>query len=306
MSMATREQIESLAKSYSHWLSDPNIHGIFVEEKQAGGKGTGALAIVVHVSEKKATLSDTDTPIPPRVELHAQAADGTVSIEQVPTDVVESEPPRLLALDGRIRPAPGGYEISVPSSLLDERPGTLGVNIVWQGTFRLLTNNHVISANGNVGGTVYQPAQDVITDNSLATVTSYLPVVTYANRSQPNPVFNQYDIAWCDISTTLGATNIAEIGVPTGIRAPTAGEAVKWIGAATGQVQSTTINTLSGQLVLEFTSGQWAFFNNVITFNGGSSQQGDSGAAIMATSDNQIIGLIFAGAGSSPRAVQIP
>lgn len=306
--MATREQIESLAQSYSHWLSDPNIHGIFVEEKQIGGKKAGVLAIVAYVSEKKATLSATDTPIPPQVELHVQAADGTISIEQVPTDVVEKPPFRLASLDGKIRPAPGGYMIGPASGFLSATAGTLGVNITWQGRFRLLTNNHVIANNGNAGGTVYQPTQSILRDNSLSTVAGFVPVVTYASRGQPNPVLNQYDFAWCEMTAQLGDPAIAGIGVPQGIRAPVNGEAVQWIGYATGKVQSTTISTVAGLIVieLEFGSNEWAWFQGVILFNGGSAASGDSGAAIVATSDNKVVGLIFANNGTAGGGLPIP
>jgi hypothetical protein len=306
MNMATREQIESLARSYSHWLSDPNIHGIFVEEKQTGGKKTGVLAIVVYVSEKKATLSDTDTPIPPQVELHVQAPDGTISIEQVPTDVVEKPPFRLAALSGRVRPAPGGYMIGPASGFFSATAGTLGVNITWQGKFRLLTNNHVIANNGNAGGTVYQPIQSVIRDNSLSTVAGFVGVVTYTSRRQPNPVLNQYDFAWCEMTTQLGDPAISGIGVPQGIRAPVNGEAVQWIGYATGTVQSTTISTVGGQIVIEFGSNEWAWFQGVIQFAGGTAASGDSGAAIVATSDNKVVGLIFATNGTAGGGLPIP
>lgn len=304
--MATREQIESLAQSCSHWLSDPNIHGIFVEEKQTGGKQTGVLAIVAYVAEKKAGLSAADTPIPPHVELHVQAPDGTVSTELVPTDVVEKPPFRLAALDSRVRPAPGGYMIGPAGGLLSATGGTLGVNITWQGRFRLLTNNHVIADNGNAGGTVYQPTQSILRDNSLSTVAGFVPVVTYANRRQPNPVRNKYDIAWCEMTQAIGSPNISGIGVPQGIRAPVNGEAVQWIGRKTGTVQSTTISTVAGQIAIEFVTNEWAWFEGVIQFNGGSVAPGDSGAAIVATSDNNVVGLIFAANGTAGAGLPIP
>ncbi|WP_426301957.1 hypothetical protein [Arthrobacter sp. R-11] len=303
-----REQIEPVLQSVSPWLSNANITGLTVGPKAVSGRQTDDLAVVVHVVEKKPSseLGIDDLPVPPFVEVHAQDDGGAPRVEQVPTDVVESGVIRLCQLDGRVRPAPGGYKIAVSDGFFTDATGTLGVNITWGGRFRLLTNNHVISMNGTRGPTVYQPDW-ALWGNTLTTVSGYEPVVTYANRNQPSPVFNRTDLAWCDMTATDGDPDIHGIGVPVGLRGPAVNDAVQWIGKTTGVVQNATIASVTGRFVMEFMDGRWAWFRDVITFNQGTVRQGDSGSAVFATADSKVVGLIFANdSHNAGFGVQIP
>jgi hypothetical protein len=293
-----QEHLENAIVSLRHWLSrDPNIQAMHVGRKKVGGRETDQLAVIFEVEEKKPLHALGEDRIPPTLALHVQSPEGEVSEASVPTDVVEIGRLKPAVLDQRVRPTPGGYKITADSSWFSESAGTLGVNIVWGGRFRLLTNNHVISHNNNDGGTVYQPESALFGDNKLSTVAGYYPVITYTDRNKVNPAYNNFDLAWCDIDVTKGATNIANIGVPTGIRKPVAGETVRWIGQKTGAVQNATINSITGQVVMEFLDGQWAWFQNVIQLTGGVVQKGDSGSAIVATNDMNVVGLIFASNG---------
>lgn len=295
----TLDDVGSLLGSLRPWLSSPGVNSLTVGTKVVGGRDTGQLCVIVGVERKRQgwELGVNDFPVPATVELHVQQPDGMVLAVDVPTDVVEVGVIGIAA--DRLRPAPGGAQISVNTSLLSESTGTLGANIVYQGKFRMLTNNHVIADNGNVGATVYQPDW-ALWGNSLTTVTGFVPVTTYPSSTQPNPVFNTQDLAWADISIDNGATNISGIGQPTGFRAPVVGEAVRWMGKATGVVQSTTISSITGQSKVQFdrSGQQWAWFQNVITFAGGTVNQGDSGSAVVAMSDYRIVGLIFANNGA--------
>jgi len=305
----TQQDIEPLLISFRSWLSNENINGLYVGMKKVAGKETSQLALIVEVEKKKpgSRLNQDDIPIPPEVELQVQAPDGTITNHKVPTDVVEVGVIRACVLNQKVRPTPGGYQISTALGLFGENTGTLGVNIVWGGKYRLLTNNHVIAKNNNTGGTIYQPDQGLF-GNSLTTLTSYVPIKTYPNKNQPDPIFNATDLAWCDVTATEGATNITQIGQPTGFRDPVLNEQVRWIGKNTATVQNTVIQSIDGFLKLEFTSGQWAWFEKVIRFAGGFAQQGDSGAAIVAQADMTVLGLLFAlnTANNAPYACHIP
>ncbi|UVJ40016.1 hypothetical protein [Arthrobacter sp. CJ23] len=291
-----QEQIEPILLTVRTWLSHENITGLTVGPKTVNGQETEQLAVVVHVVKKKdpEELGIDDLMVPPFVEVHVQDdAGGPPRVEQVATDVIETGQIRLSILDEKVRPTPGGYQVAVSSGFFGEATGTLGVNMVWGGRYRMLTNNHVISENGSRGPTVYQPDW-ALWGNSLSDVAGYVNVVTYANRSQPNPSYNSTDFAWCNIKASDGDPAIHGIGTPKGYRSPLLNEAVKWIGKQTATVQNATITGKSGQFVLEFLPGRWAWFENCISFSAGTVIDGDSGSAIVATSDMQVVGLIFA------------
>jgi hypothetical protein len=290
----TQEHLERSLVSLRHWLSRDNIQAMHVGRKTVNGQETDQLAVIFEVEKKKPLHALGEEPIPPRIDLHVQSPQGEVSQVSVPTDVVEIGKLKPAVLDQRVRPTPGGYKITADASWFSESAGTLGVNIVWGGKFRLLTNNHVISHNNNDGGTVYQPESVLFGDNKLSTVAGYYPVITYTDRNQVNPSYNTYDLAWCDIDPAAGSTNITTIGVPTGIRRAVNGEAVQWIGQRTGVVQNATVGSITAQAVIEFLDGQWAWFHNVIRLTGGIVQSGDSGSAIVATNDMNVVGLVFA------------
>jgi hypothetical protein len=301
LAKATREltidDVEPLLPSLRSWLSSPTITHLTVGTKYVRGHDTGLLCVTVGVERKIRNweLGPNDYPVPPTVALHVQEPDGTVLSADVPTDVVEVGVISTAGYNDRLRPTPGGYQIAVNRGLLAESNGTLGANIVYNGVFRLLGNNHMLADNGNIGATVYQPDW-ALWGNSLTTVTGFTPVITYPTKTEPHPVFNDCDLAWCDIDIANGASNVSGIGQPTGIRAPVLGEAVRWVGMRTGVVQRTTIASITGQSKIDFGSAgnQWAWFQNVITFASGTVAQGDSGSAVVAMSDMRIVGLIFA------------
>jgi hypothetical protein len=289
-----QEHVERALVSLRHWLSRDNIQAMHVGRKKVNGQETDQLAVIFEVEEKKPLHALGEDRIPPRIEIHTQSPGGEVAQVSVPTDVVEIGKLKLAALDQRVRPTPGGYKITADASWFTESAGTLGVNIVWGGKFRLLTNNHVIAHNNNDGGSVYQPESVLFGDNKLSTVAGCYPVITYKDRNKVNPAFNTFDLAWCDIDPSKGSTTITTIGVPTGIRRPVVNEPVQWIGQKTGVVQNATIASITAQAVTEFVDGEWAWYQDVIRLNGGIVRQGDSGSAIVATNDMNVVGLVFA------------
>ena len=60
--------------------------------------------------------------------------------------------------------------------------GTLGVNMHYDGALSIVTNNHVIAKNGNVGSWVYQP-QPFLFQNSVAAVAGFIPVHSTPTRT---------------------------------------------------------------------------------------------------------------------------
>lgn len=306
------ENAEVYLDAANRYLSLPNINGMDVGYKTVKGHQTHQLAIVFYVDEKKHEhlLSDNDTLIPRELELTLCDTSGNATTARVTTDVVPRQPPKLWVLNERVRPTVGGYEISVLANWIgyNSPTGTLAVNIVWGGSLRLLSNNHVISDNGNLYADVYQPEYIISTYNQVAAVTGYEPIRSYANQNQADPVRNVYDFAWADIEAELASKDILGIGEPAGIRAPVLNETVRWIGKQTGVQQAGTIASISHQMTVGFGQARYSFWKNTIQITGGAGQPGDSGSAIVADSDDNLVGLLMAGSAGNPSiyACRIP
>ena len=279
---------ESALHTVRGWLSRPNIVALTIGAKTVGGVPTADRAVIVHVAEKKplAALSDADFPVPENVELHAQRPDGTVATVSLPTDVIEVGQPHPDVLNQRVRPCPGAYQIKAAGV---GGAGTLGVNIVWGGRYRLLTNNHVISENKNLGAAIYQPTETA--DDIIGTVDGYVPVVTYPRADEPNPVFNNQDLAYANVGTDLGAPTIYQIGLPKGLRLPKVGEWVTLIGKQTATVKRAKIAAVTLSLTMEWLPSKWAWFHTMIQLDAKVTQPGDSGSAYHAETDGMIVGL---------------
>jgi hypothetical protein len=296
----TREHADVVLDSVFHLLSRPNIHTIDVLPKTVQGEQTEELAIVVTVTKKKHPhqFEDDDYPIPQAIEVRVVGPGGRITTELVPTDVVEGPPLSQAGLDEKVRPTIGGYMISVDAGWFTDWTGTLGVNMVYNGALSIVTNNHVISENGNVGSKVYQPDSGIFNQNKVATVTDFIPIKSYGNPTQQNPDRNKYDFAWANTKQDLADLNIKDIGQPTGTRVPVLGERVRWIGKTTGTVQQATINSITTTTKRGYGQGRWAWWINLIDLRGvvqgqpaGQVRTGDSGSALVAD-DLNIVGLV--------------
>jgi len=265
-------------------LTRPGVVGARVGNKEVGGRDTGQMAVIVEVEEKRAREELEAGELVPEV-LEMDVGEAPIA---VPTDVQPVGHERLEVLDKRVRPAPGGIQIEAENI---NATGTLGVNILFGEHFRLLTNNHVISENGNVGAAVYQPTEGK--KNLLARVSGFVEVVTYAEKEQPRPVFNRMDLAWCNVDADTAAPSIEMLGTPAGIRAPRMNEKVRLVGKQTGTVQRARIVNTQLAKVLRWpdAQGDWAFFENMIQLDRVVTRAGDSGTAYVAVSDNYVVGI---------------
>lgn len=285
---------ESALEAVKPWLSEPNVTGLSIGPKVVGGQETGEQAVLVFVERKlpASALGADHFPVPATVELHTLTGAGEVGSVEVPTDVQETGPNRIEVLNQKVRPAPGGYQIAAENI---GGTGTLGVNIVWAGKYRTLSNNHVLSNNGNLGAAIYQP--DKANDTAIGTVDGYVPITLYASSTQQNPIYNNQDLAWSLASTRLTTPEITRIGTPTGLRAPVPGETVTLIGKQTASVQRATVRDIITKTVVEWMPGAakpWAFFERIVRLDRKCTQPGDSGTAYVATSDDMVVGLHIA------------
>jgi V8-like Glu-specific endopeptidase len=284
-------ELEPLLHTLRPWLSRRNIVGLSAGTKTVAGQDTGEPAIVVHVKRKLPAdaLGPDDLHIPAQVGLDQMTGDGRVKTSSVATDVIEVGVDHIDVLDQRVRPVPGAYQIKAKGV---SGTGTLGVNIVWAGKYRLLTNNHVISENGHLGADVYEPSEG--DDNKIGTVDGYVPVITYPSDQQPNPTYNTQDLAYCLEDPKLAIPEIKDLGVPKGIREPKVGERIRLIGKQTATVKTAKIASITLLKKIEWPStgsGRWAWFERMIQLDAKVTQPGDSGSAYVAAADDMVVGL---------------
>lgn len=286
----------ALVEAAKPWLSQPNVVGVDVGTKVVDGRDTGERAVVVHVVKKRTQLAADDFPIPATVAGHHHGEDGALQEFELPTDVVETGEFVLQINDQKVRPTEGGYQIQADNI---GGTGTLGVNIAWATRYRMLTNNHVLSNNGNMGAKVFQPSPNG-TNTQIGTVDGYVPIVTYPTANQPMPHYNNQDLAWCDINPAVGGPAITQIGIPTGVRAPVLGEAVVLVGKQTGSVQRSTIASITYAVTMQFPpgSGRYAWFDSLIRLSGNVTQAGDSGSAYVSLTDAKVVGIHMGASGA--------
>ncbi|MFJ3833160.1 hypothetical protein ACIPWI_35170 [Streptomyces sp. NPDC090046] len=320
-----------------HWITFPNIVMLDTAVKQVGGHRTGQLAIVVGVIEKKRpdALTDRDLSVPPAVEVDVVQPDGSVRRVSMPTDVIETgviRPMGSLSLEER--PCPGGFKITAVfnpegkrgMSMAELPYGTLGLTTYYQNKRCFLTNAHVIGTAASGPGTgylpgchVYQPAPDFdahvgakvigVCDGTFV-VTSH-----FGNKVPEKPFVNEFDFAWCEVPPVLsGARSLTSHAIHDLYkgegwllirREPEMDETVKWVGAKTGEVQRSTVESVHAVLDVQDRPPQqgWSYWRNLIRVRYESTtpgvptvlQHGDSGSALIAESDNQLIGLMTFG-----------
>ena len=285
-----QSDIEPVLETLKPWLSNPNIVRVHVGKKMVGGVATPDWAVVVGVIEKKprAALKPADFEIPPEIEMRVPRTDGGFESVPVPTDVVQTGQVRADRLT-KERPCPGGYRIQAAGM---GGGGTLGVNIVWRGKYRLLTCNHVIADNdkNKIGDWVYQPEIGTFTD--LARVSGFAPLTVQTDSTDPTK-WNMLDLAWCDIADKdkgKFSEEIYGLGKPTGYRGPRVGETVCVVGAKTGQGKYASIESRTAQLKIPMMGGV-VYFHRMIMLDTCVTQKGDSGAAFVSMEDNMVVAI---------------
>lgn len=297
-----RTDIEPHMSALKGWLRG-NTVGIYAGFKKKNGKTTDQCAIVMHVQQKKPAdrlALDGDTPIPPFIELPIGG-----SMLRVPTDVQEvglldDEPAaQFVDPDERVRPCPGGYSVQ-PLGLAQR--GTLGANITINGLYRMISCNHVLSYNGKFGQ-IYQP--DVTqNENYLCDVSGYEHLYTYPSPNVIDPMYNDTDLAWCNITPQTGAPEIAEIGTPVGFADPVVNEQIRYFGSFT-QLNETTLASTTYLGIIKVFGDRYAWFQNMIVLADNVQMPGDSGA-VLVNDQMQIVGMMCGGNSFRALACRIP
>jgi len=312
------EDIKPVQKVLRHvcndFLKKQNVVAVGIGYKISGGIKSTRLSIICSVEQK---LSRAQLY---REDLIPQHVNGVV------TDVVETGRMRALAIHRqRHRPAPGGVSIAHR----DVTAGTLGCVVKKNGQHMILSNNHVL-ANSNaaqVGDAILQPGSfdgGTFPGDHIANLFEFIPInlsggsglpsncsiarrfVSMLNifaaisgsrtRLQAVSIQTADNLVDAAIAKPLAdndiSTNILDIGDIGGMRQGLLGMAIQKSGRTTEHTTG-LIDQVDVTVDVQYGGGQVGRFTDQI-LAGPMSQGGDSGSVVLDT-DNNLIGLLFAG-----------
>ena len=292
-------------------MSRKNVVATGIGYKTAAGKKTGQLSIICSVERKEPESRLTGSDLLPK------------TVDGIPTDVVATG--RIRAFQpptGRFRPAPGGvsighYEITA---------GTLGCLVHKNGELYILSNNHVLANcnDASIGDAILQPGPydgGLNPADKIAELSEFVPI-TYSGSSSSCPVANSIadvcnflaSVTGSDTRlqavTTQAAENLVDaalarplnpadlqneilgIGAIAGTAEGSLGMAVKKSGRTTGFTTG-EIQQIDVTVNVSYGNNRVAQFRDQL-LAGAMSQGGDSGSAVLDTSNN-LVGLLFAG-----------
>ena len=287
-------QREQILDHFQHLLSGTNVVSLAVRVRDVPTLVVG----VISGAEPAA--------VPAMVTVEVTDSAGRKSVAELVTEVVaEGEIVTHLAQQAVpqaplvVRPVHGGRAIT--ASNLGR--GTLGVNIVYRGGYKLISCAHVLTQYdaARIGSMIYEPAV-INPANDLVPVTAQDAVTYYTDPNQQHPVENIMDVATADITPALGDPEIELLGIPAGIRAPVPAHdaEVTFYGAGSG-LQARQVDDFA---VRYRTPGKNSAGADIYTWwrdgmrysNAGmGSRPADSGAALVSEHDQHVIGLHRAG-----------
>jgi len=249
------------------------------------------------------------------------------TVNNIPTDVVETGPIRALqSHTAKYRPAPGGVSIGHH----DITAGTLGCLVRKSGRMLILSNNHVL-ANSNEaspGDAILQPGPydgGKYPDHHIANLEEFIPISFYEQPSECSltrglaslfngiaQIFGSEDrlkavrtrAAENKVDAAIARplndqdvrTEILEIGTINGLAQGELGMAIKKSGRTTG-LTTGEILQVDVTVNVQYGAGRIARFSDQL-LAGPMSQGGDSGSAVLDSSNN-LVGLLFAGSDNS-------
>ena len=274
------------------WTTDPNIQGFGIAERISKGKKLDEVALKVYV-ERKLPPDKVDSPIPPQIMLPGMK-------DPVDTDVHEIGKVVLEANTSRHRPAMPGCGLGH----FDVTAGTFGCLVRKKGKPELyvLSNSHVLanSGTGKKGDVVLQNA---VFDGGLQPADVLCELAEWVPfKFGDNTFDNLVDAAIARVKNPKEVTSaVGLIGVPKGIsKTLRRGMKVKKVGRTTdlttGEITDVDFRTALTYPTPQGGEGNVGLRDQVLCsrFTAG----GDSGAAVF-NSQNQIVGLHFAGTPST-------
>ncbi len=309
---------QTLQEARAELMQKPNVIATGVGYKITNGVVTDELALICSVDTKASKRSLLESEMVPQ------------TVQGIPTDVHASGMIYALAdPKSRFRPAPGGVSIGH----INITAGTLGCLVQKNGQKYILSNNHVL-ANSNdaaIGDPILQPGptdggsypadqiaelSDFININFdgsggnsscpfAGAAASFLNALAAMSGSKTrlNPVLMAEandNLVDCAIASPLNSEDvlneILDIGPITGSAEGLLGMSVHKSGRTTGHTNG-TISQIDVTVQVSYGTNKTATFVDQL-MAGNMSAGGDSGSAVLNT-QNEIIGLLFAGSSNS-------
>ena len=302
----------------------PNVVGVGVGYKVAGGEVTDELSIIANVSRKlpKDLLTDSQT-IP--LSFHGAATD------VIETGVIAAPRTFPQSFTNYMRPAFGGCSIGHYSITA----GTLGCLVYVDGEIYILSNNHVLAASntGKLGDAILQPGayDGGMDDDKIATLAKFIPIDFGNDPDDPVPppsecsgsnlmkaVMNRFSGAMSrgtravmiqaagnkvdaalakPMDDSLVDPNILGVGAPpAGIGDGVLGMPIQKSGRTTEHTTG-TITQVNVAVNVSYGDAGTALFTDQL-MAGAMSDGGDSGSAVL-DMDRRVVGLLFAGSDST-------
>jgi hypothetical protein len=275
-----------------NWASHPNIQGFGIAERITQGQKLKDVALKVYV-ERKLPAGKLDSPVPKQVMLPGMS-------EPVDTDVQEIGKVVLEANTSRHRPAMPGCGLGH----FEVTAGTFGCLVRKKGKPELyiLSNSHVLanSGTGKAGDVILQSAMfdgGVQPADVLCQLTEWVPF-KFGDNTYDNLVDAAIaQVKPADVTSKVNLIGVPPKGVGTVVRR---GMKVKKVGRTTdltsGEITDVDFRTSLPYPMPGGGEGNVGMRDQVLCtrFTAG----GDSGAAVFNT-NNQIVGLHFAGTPST-------
>ena len=278
-------------------LKIPGVNAVDVGYKYVNGKRTDEVAIRVHVSKKKKTVAK-DEMIPKEINgIKTDVIEGTyeaqtASKKKLPTVDAQADTVKYRPLQGGISIGPdrsvGGYIYA----------GTLGCMVKdnTNGKTVMLSNFHVMCIDNtwHAGDQMDQPSL-IDTGTNADGVGALIRAV----------LSSHVDGAIASINAGISANaTVVGIGNVNGTATAVLGSAVRKRGRTTALTYG-TIDGLSGSVNVNYGAGlgtrtltDQIFIKADTAHNAMFSDHGDSGSVIM-DSNNNVVGLLFAGSGDT-------
>jgi len=293
-------------------LERENVIATGIGYKITKEKKTSTMAIICSVTKKlpASQLSAKDI-VPP-------------TINSILTDVMETGPIRALSHTGRYRPAPGGVSIGH----VEITAGTLGCLVKKNGKKLILSNNHVLANSNNAqpGDYILQPGPydgGEFPGDRIAKLEEFVPIVFLGpeppgdcgaaraiasllnfgakvirskTRFQSVTIREEENLVDAAIALPFKEEDVSDeildIGKIRGVNEGVLGLAIRKSGRTT-ELTAGEILQLDVTVDVQYGGGQVARFADQL-MGGAMSEGGDSGSAVLDT-DNNLVGLLFAG-----------
>ncbi len=318
MPASIEELRQAIFEARTTLMSKSNVTATGIGYKITNGKKTNELSIICSVELKR-----------PRAQLRpADLVPATIS--GVPTDVFPTGPLAVLQdRTGRHRPAPGG--VSIGHFAISA--GTLGGLVMKNGVHYILSNNHVIanSNDASTGDSILQPGPadgGSSTDDEIARLSEFVPIVFEQERNagggcriaasaagllnflaaiagsrtrlRPYTAAAGTNTVDCAIAEPLNPGDVTDEILELGtLNSTVEGELdmeVRKSGRTTG-LTSGVIQQVDVTARVSFGADRVAVFEDQL-MAGSMAQGGDSGSVVTDTQNNAV-GLLFAGSSST-------